>query len=80
MIVTGITRTGWLVVGPLAANEVWQCKNGSVQVTVSTGTPNINDGVQLDGTDLQGLSITSGKTVRVRQIGGIPALVVREAF
>lgn len=70
--------SGWTEV-TLAADEIWQCRGGTILVTV--GAPNSrNQGIELDGDTGQGIRIASGKTINYRRINDGNAVLAREAF
>lgn len=55
----------WTTVGPLAAEEVWQCRKGRVAICLEAVTDD-EQGTVLNLDDV--LYIPAGKTVRFRKI------------
>lgn len=68
--------TAWSSPITLAADEVWQTREGSVFVT-STTVPDANDGIQLQ--ENHAIRFSAGLSVSYRKEGPTAALIVREA-
>lgn len=69
-----ITRTaGWQSYGPLATAELWQCRDGEMQLTLEAPV-DATQGIDLRQRDW--IEVPSGKTVRV--LGN--ALINREVL
>jgi hypothetical protein len=70
--------TAWTTIGaPTAANEIWQCKAGSVEITAEA-VPGPNDGIRLNIG--QGCPISAGKTISYRRVSESAAVIQREAL
>lgn len=76
-IITNIPTT-WTAIGaPTAAAEIWQCTAGSVEITAEPA-PQASDGIRLDAG--MGVMVSSGKTVRYRNVALGAAVIRREAL
>lgn len=62
----------------LAADEVWQCKHGTVAITATDPGSATDAGIHLKAGE--GVKISSGVTVYHKQAGAVPATVAREAL
>jgi len=60
-----------------AGTETWQCRTGSIFLTVEA-SPAANDGIRLNAGDA--VKIGTGKDVSYRLAGGSAALIAREVF
>lgn len=65
----------WQSYGPLAAEELWQCRAGKVLISLEAITDN-DQGTALSAGD--GLYVAAGKTVRIRKIDNTECWVNRE--
>lgn len=75
-IFTDITAA-WSAGEITTGTETWQCRAGSVFLTVEAA-PAADDGVRLNEGD--GVKIASGKTVRYRLAGNSASKLAREIF
>jgi hypothetical protein len=67
--------TSWQTYGPLAAEELWQCRKGKVLITLEAVTDNDQGAVLAEG---DGIYVATGKTVRVRKISNLECWINRE--
>ena len=74
-LITNAT-TGWSTPITLAADEIWQTRQGSVFVT-TTASPAANDGISLH--ENHAVRFAAGVSVSYRKEGVVEALIVREA-
>lgn len=61
--------------GPLAAAEIWQCRNGQILLSLEAGTDE-NRGLVLNEGDV--FDIAAGKTIYARATGNRETTVSRE--
>lgn len=76
-IITNIPATWTAIAAPTSADEIWQCSNGTVEVTTEA-SPAETDGIRLEAG--MGRQVSSGKTVRYRRVGDTPAVIRREVL
>lgn len=78
-VITDATDS-WSAGVVLAADEVWQCQEGWVRISVEA-SPDEDDGILLHGDRGDAVLISSGKTVKYKKDSGVgPHVIVREAF
>jgi len=76
-IITNIPQT-WTAIGaPTAANEYWQCTDGTVEITAGA-TPATPDGIRLEAG--LGVQVSAGKTISYRRVTDTAAVIRREAL
>jgi hypothetical protein len=67
--------TTWQTYGPLAAEELWQCRKGKILITLEAVTDNDQGAILSEG---DGLYVAAGKTVRVRKLTNFASWLNRE--
>lgn len=70
-----VLSTDWQTYGPLAAEELWQCRKGKVLITLEAVTDNDQGTVLAEG---DGIYVATGKTVRLRKLANAESWVNRE--
>lgn len=77
-VVPNITSS-WSDQISVVENEIWQCKAGTAALTTEA-SPSDDDGILLKGYSGHAVTISAGRSVRIRSVSREPAVVVREAF
>jgi hypothetical protein len=67
--------TSWQTYGPLAAEELWQCRKGKVLISLEAIADNDQGTALVEG---DGIYIAVGKTVRIRKASNAASWVNRE--